>query len=349
MIYDCRHALISVNGLDVTRMTVLGLAVELFLSLAVHDNHGFAGVDPGDVQHVTISKCYLAGQYQSAPIRVKVLLAWALVALPLAKRIADHFHNCNIRIFDAVRPHYKGSKKLGEHDLVGEDVAADSLGLLSIEIKCQTVTNPRNLQQYRMDLRKTQADEHPMWLHCKTLKKPSWLERHIVMIDFPTVDSERYRGIRCEAVDKSGRWKDMYGWSGVVVGGNSEASISNAQQTSRAASVTRLPTSRITRVGTSLNGERIYHHASVRKASKRKLEYASVGDFLKVMHTQMQSESARKKSRHLEHWMKAWPKQFKWNGHDWGSFSEFRPSHGGGLTGFGATEKACMHIFQECR
>ena len=111
MIYDCRHALISVNGLDVTRMTVLGLAVELFLSLAVHDNHGFAGVDPGDVQHVTISKCYLAGQYQSAHICVEVLLEWAQVALPLAKWIADHFHNCNIRIFDAVRPHYKGFKK----------------------------------------------------------------------------------------------------------------------------------------------------------------------------------------------------------------------------------------------
>ena len=200
-----------------------------------------------------------------------------------------------------------------------------------------------------MDLRRPQADEHLMWLHCKTLERPPWLERQIVMIDFPTVDSERYRGIRCEALDKSGRWKDAYGWSGVVVCGNSEASTSDAQQASRAASVTRLPTSQKTRIGTSLHGEHIYHHASVRKANKRNLEYASVGDFRREMHTQMQSESARKKGRHLEHWMKAWPKQFKWKGHDWGSFSEFRPSHGGGLTGFGATEKACMQIVQECR
>ena len=347
MIYDCRHALISVNGFDVTRMTVLGLAVELFLSLAVRGNRGFAGVEPGDVQHVSISQCHLGGQYQSAPIRVKVFLEWAQVAFRLAKRIADHFHNHEIRIFDAVRPHHKGTKKLGEHDLVGEYVAADAPGLLSIEIKCQTVKHPGNLQQYRMDLRRTQADEHPMWLHCKTLKKPPWLERHIVMIDFPTVDSERYRGIRCEALDKSGRWKDVYGWSGVVVGGTSEAS--NAQQTPRAASVTRRPTSQITCGGTNLNGERIYHHASVRKATKRNLEYASVGDFLKAIHEQIQSESARKKRRHPEHWMKEWPKHFKWKGHDWGSFSEFRPSHGGGLTGFGATEKACMEIFQQCK
>ena len=347
MIYDCRHARISLRDFDVTRMTVLGLAVEYFLYLVCRDNRGFAGVEPGDVQHVAINHCHLAGQYQSAPIRVKVLLEWAQVALSLAKRIADYFHNHGIRIFDAVRPHYQGRKKLGEHDLVGEYVAPIAEGLLSIEIKCQTVKHAGNLQQYRLDLRKTQADEHPMWLHCKTLEKPSWLERHIVMIDFPTVDSGRCRGIHCEALDKSGRWRDVFGWSGVVVDGVNEAS--NTQHSARETSVARRPTARTTSAGTGLNGERIYRCASVRKATKRDLEYASVGDFLQEMHKQLQSEGARKKRRHLEHWMKEWPKQFNWKKNDWGSFSELRPTHGGGRDGFGATERACMDIFQQCK
>ena len=89
--------------------------------------------------------------------------------------------------------------------------------------------------------------------------------------------------------------------------------------------------------------------ASVRKATKRNLEYASVVDWLKEMQEQMQSEIARKKGRHLEHWMKEWPKQFNWKQNDWGSFSELRPTHGGGRDGFGATERACMDIFQQCK
>ena len=93
----------------------------------------------------------------------------------------------------------------------------------------------------------------------------------------------------------------------------------------------------------------IHSTASVRKATKRDLEYASVGDFLQEMHKQLQSENARKKRRHLEHWMKEWPKQFNWKKSDWGSFSELRPTHGGGRDGFGATERACMDIFQQCK
>ena len=343
MIYDCRHAIISLNGLDVTRMTVLGLAVEFFLYLAIRENRGFASLEPNDVKEVLINHCYLAGIYQRSPIRVKVLPEWSPVALLLAKRVTDHCHNAGIRIFDALRPHYRGHTKLGEHDLVGEYVGADRPGLISIEVKCQTVQKPANLPQYRKDLRKTQADENPMWLHCKTLKKPLWLERHVIMIDFASADSERYREIRCDALDKCGHWKDLYGWGGSAINVSSSGNA-NAQPPSRPASVAARPAS-----GATINGEAIYQSASVRKASKRQLEYASVGDFLKEMHVQIKSESARKKRRHLEHWSQEWPKQFKWKGHDWDMFPEFRSSHGGGRTGFGATKKACMDIFRHCQ
>ena len=344
MSYDCSKTSITLNGLDVTRMTVLGFAVEKFLGLAFREKRGFASLEASEVQYVSIRKCYLAGEYQATPILVKVLPPWAQLALSLARQIADHLHSHDVRIFDALRPHYKGTQKLGEHDLVGEKVAAASEGLLSIEIKCMVVLQARNLQQFRLDLRKAAAEEHPMWAHCKSLKKPQWLQRYVVMVDFPSVGSQRYRGIHCEALDKAGLWRNIFGWD------HDAAPVTRRAPIVPPAPVVAL-VARPVAAPAALrkpNGKRIFHSVEVRKVTHRKVEYASVGDFLREMAREMDSDGARKKRRHLEHWMAKWPNDFKWKASEWDSFAEFRSSHGGGLTGFGASEKACLDIFGKC-
>ena len=70
--YDHVKHVISLNGERVGRMTLVGLAVERFLMLAIRNRIGFHSLRPGLVSQVGVRDCIVNGTKMKGEIQIFV-------------------------------------------------------------------------------------------------------------------------------------------------------------------------------------------------------------------------------------------------------------------------------------
>lgn len=306
---------VFVDGQLVTRLRVLGLVVEAFLRLAFNDKKGLNALRFDLVRNIFMNGCTVSGRRQEGALSLDVSEDLSALGYLLACDICDRLENRGFRILDAISKVSVGKKKLGEHDLVCERRNVFDKGKTSVEIKLRHVAVPdRCLGQLRLNLRDEAVSESALWQHLLENEPENWRERCVLLYDFPTESSPKWRNSYCEAcAGKDGRWTTLWGWPAAEAPPPDSASVRQPPPT--------LPISTRT---SSLSGDgfkAVWQREQVRKNSN----FASVGDLLEEMRT----GAARRKRKHLNEHFLTWPKKLKLKAGSLKYFAQFRSRTGG--------------------
>ena len=370
--YDYRATPIKCNGELVIRTTVVGLAAEEFLRLAIHDRLGFHALRADFVTTVTMRDCYVDGTKAESHILVAVPREASDLAKRIARQSVEALESSGFRVLDAIRPQFDaGRNKAGEHDIVGErrDIPCGRRGgLSSVDLKVRVITHPHlKLQEFRNQLRRSVAERSKLWAACCAPQpeglvrgggrsQECWAERLVLMVQLRSPDATDWDMMRCEAIAnaKGATWAPLFGW-GVAVkpeGTRARGAVTAAEP----AAAQALAPLRVLPPGVSRKRpaaaafveppslETIWNSPSFRKTTYRRQEYGSVSGLCTHMNT---GDSMRKKN-HVNVWVPKWADSFGWPGGAWKSVAELGSKAGGGSQGAGATFSACQDIFNQC-
>ena len=228
--YDYRYTRIKCNGELVIRTTVVGLAAETFLRLAIHDRLGFDALRPDFGDKVIMRDCTVEGRKMDSEILVDVPREASALAIRVALQAVEDLESAGYRAGDAIRPHFDASrKKVGEHDIVAERrsiLPRRQKGFSSVDLKIRVITHPhRSLQTFRLQLRKRVAEESKLWAACCAQPRAGqqrsdgwyvekWAERLVLMVQFSNPDASEWQILRCESIanTKGASWVTLLGW-----------------------------------------------------------------------------------------------------------------------------------------
>lgn len=298
----------------VTRIRVLGFVVEAFLRLAFSDRKGLNALQSQLVRNVFVFGCTISGRRQDGALSLDVSEELSALGLRLARDICDRLENRGFRVLDAVCKAFGGKRKAGEHDLICERRGCLDGGKTSVEVKLRQVAVPdRCLGQLRLDLRKEAVTGSALWKHMLDTDKETWRERCVLLYDFPTETSPKWRNSYCETCAvKDAQWTTLWGWPAAANPKPEPASVSQPPPTP-SVSKSKLPSP-----GEGFTG--VWQRAQVRK----KGDFASVADLLDEMRT----GGARRKRKHLDEHFMTWPKKLKLKAVALKRFAEFRSKNG---------------------
>lgn len=178
------------------------------------------------------------------------------------------------------------------------------------------VGSPKDLmEQLRSDLRREQVTEKPLWKYFLENDSATWRERCVLLYDFPTEASPKWRSSHCEACSgKDHRWTVLWGWPGDVPPVPTLAIVVVPSPNP--------PKSRASFVSQGDAFTAAWQHTQVRKT--RNCKFASVGDLLQVMGT----GAARRKRKRLDEHFCTWPRKLKLKAGSLEYFTELRSRSG---------------------
>jgi hypothetical protein len=192
------------HGTPMHRLRLVSFVAEQFWKLVFCERMGFNELSPGCVTSVGLSKIEVDGVKKRGETYIEVSAEDSLLALKIARAVADLLAELGFRILDAVVGASVGGEHC-EHDLVGERRGFARRS--SIEVKCKSIKKEVRLEDtFRGQMRKAAL---------KLWKPAEFSERVVVLVQFDArvaLDAG-WKMIRCEAYDGL-RWKNLHGWGG---------------------------------------------------------------------------------------------------------------------------------------
>ena len=344
---------ITLNDEPITRMTLVGLAAESFLRLAICSRLGFHCLRSGMVKHVDVRCCFVDGRKIASAIQISVDESTSDLAMRVARQLAEDMEASGYRLLDAVRPQFDRNRaKVGEHDIVAER-RKQCIGYSSLDLKCRVITHPKTtLETFREQLRKDVALKSKLWHTCCLKPSPKqpgqdaqcgfpfWAERLVYMVQFSSAGAQSWSKTRCEAIANSPRaeWTNIFGWDDVAFSSIASEPPPPVRPTQSKASAKKRSAPATRKL------DDIWASEAVRKKSRRGKTYASVSDLCREMNT----GDATRKKKHLDEWMPKWASKQDWADSSWQHFAEFGSSVGGGNRGVGAIKSVCIDIYNMC-
>ena len=104
--YNIVKNVIVLNGDRITRMSIVGLAAECFLRLAIRMHLGFRCLRADLVNHVDVRNCTVDGQKFKGAIQISVDEDASDLAMRVACQVAEDMETSGYRLLHAVRAQF---------------------------------------------------------------------------------------------------------------------------------------------------------------------------------------------------------------------------------------------------
>ena len=209
-LWDYRKDELYINGLQVRRLTMVGLLAEQVPGIAREKKVGASGVSS---EHLPdFLKVSLDGFSREKTVRCDG--GDKTLAVEVAKAVRSRLcgGKLELDLVDSVIPVYRGGRKLGEHDMLMECVSGSLRGLLSVELKVRRLWGTeRDKAGVREALRKENCDDEKHWWQ---KVKSGFAGRIIVVAVFThkRADGNRFELRADLKLNCEDRWRGLFGW-----------------------------------------------------------------------------------------------------------------------------------------
>ena len=327
------------NGYLVRSLTVIGVAAEQFLKLAIHYRRGFNALSWWSVKSVEMRGVIINGVSRSS-ITVEVPRRDAEIALRLARAVVERLEQVGFRMLDAIVPQRDARNTVvGEHDLVAE--RSGQTGKSSIEIKCRTFLDGCRRDEFRRQLQK---DTCTWWPTAVARPNHGWAERVCALVEFSSRGADVWSALRCESLpaeakDEPAGWTPLFGWASRL-GNSGGASSAKAPAPKKAPAKPCGARAASPDVSAARKRGFAAAFAKSRACILHGQEIRSVSDLV----TEMGTPAAKRAKPTIGEKMLVWAKRFSWAPRAWARTPRLASRTGGGRQGICATQAALEDI-----
>jgi hypothetical protein len=211
MVVDYRTAnpKLKSNGLEVGRLTVVGLLAEKAVKLCRTKRVGASALSP---EHLPDSVgMNLDGRRQN--LEVKCHPDDKILAIAVVKAVRVKMGGLNLELVDSLVKVEMGGRRVGDHDIVYEVVDSSPVvsGFVSTELKCRHLYSQRGREVARTALRVQCCDELRWW---QEQERGKYAGRVIVIAVFPDKHGDDFQLYGDIKLNNESRWRGLFGWPG---------------------------------------------------------------------------------------------------------------------------------------
>ena len=195
------------NGLEVNRLTVVGLLVEKAPKICRSKRVGASALS---AEHLPDVLCMsIDGMRGNQEIRC--FADDKALAVSVSRAVRTKMHSLGLEMVEALVEVKMGGRRVGDHDMVYEivDCCAALSGYLSVELKCRHLYSEVGKRETRLTLQQECCDSLPWWLE---QEKQKYVGRAIVMAIFPEKDGDAFSLYADIRLNSETKWRGLFGW-----------------------------------------------------------------------------------------------------------------------------------------
>jgi hypothetical protein len=340
------------NGIDVTRLTVVGLLAEKAIKICRSKRVGKIALCE---KHLPDAVTMTLDGKRGTP-EVMCHPDDKVLAVAVAKAVRQKMHSLGLEMVQALLEVKMDDERVGDHDVIYEVVDVSCVGeevegFLSVEVKCRHLWSPKGREDIRLLLRSECCDDLPWWTQ---QERGKYAGRAIVMVIFESEDSNEFKLCGDIKLNTESKWRGWFGWGGSRNMVSSPAQQRQAQFQSRPAIVSAVAAGAKAKAKGKAKTRAIARPANAIATAVDRLDFRSVAGVLCVEVGDLCAE-AGKNIAHASYWATKAKKDHHWGDSDlFQAARTFTTSTGGrtrrklgGIDTWFATRRVCLQMIKD--